>query len=262
VVGGLLFQPVSQHLRVAAHNEKQDERIKLLEQPNDDEDQPENEAKAKKLTFFAQISKILDLDLLKDPAFCSLILGLALTYTSSINFSLIFPYYLQNTAKLTRKETAYCMSVLAGADILSRLTFPTITDKLKVRCRSAFLFGTVLLIIVRSILAVTTNQTGLIVISAFYGFIRAMTVVNQNLTISEFCRQTNCDAKLASALGLNMVGKGICVITLGQLLGWVGDATQSYAICLHAQNVCLAVMIALWTTERWCCRPRTRSPNL
>lgn len=107
------------------------------------------------------------------------------------------------------------MSILAAADLASRLTLPTITDKLKVSCRMIFLIGAILLTCTRATLAETSSRNKLIIMSAIYGYVRAATVVNQNLTISEYTSQD----KLAGALGLNMITKGILVITVGQFLG-------------------------------------------
>lgn len=64
-------------------------------------------------------------------------------------------------------------------------------------------------------LADTLNRHELLIISALYGYVRAATVVNQNLTISEYATED----KLAGALGLNMIAKGVFVMTVGQLLG-------------------------------------------
>lgn len=75
--------------------------------------------------------------------------------------------------------------------------------------------GAILLTATRAILAETTNRTSLMVMSAIYGYVRAATVVNQNLTVSEYATQD----KLASSLSLNMIMKGIFVMTIGQLLG-------------------------------------------
>lgn len=105
--------------------------------------------------------------------------------------------------------------VLATFDLASRLTLPTITDRLKISCRVIFLVGAILLTATRAILAETSNRNNLIVMSAIYGYVRAATVVNQNLTISEYSTQD----KLASSLSLTMIMKGICVMTIGQLLG-------------------------------------------
>lgn len=47
------------------------------------------------LTIRQRISRAMDLQLLKDPIFVSIAVGLALAYTASINFSMLFPYFLQ-----------------------------------------------------------------------------------------------------------------------------------------------------------------------
>lgn len=107
-----------------------------------------------------------------------------------------------------------CISI-AAFDLASRLTLPAITDRLQVSCRMIFLIGAILLTVTRAILAETSNRTSLIVMSAVYGYVRAATVVNQNLTISEYAAQD----KLASSLSLTMIMKGIFVMTIGQFLG-------------------------------------------
>lgn len=78
-----------------------------------------------------------------------------------------------------------------------------------------FLVGAILLTITRAILAQTSDRNSLIVMSAIYGYVRAATVVNQNLTISEYASQD----RLASSLSLTMIMKGVFVMTIGQLLG-------------------------------------------
>lgn len=74
---------------------------------------------------------------------------------------------------------------------------------------------------------------------------KSATVLNNNLTISGHVRPE----KLPGGLGLNMISKGILVITVGQLLGWIRDATDSYVLGLHAQNGLLLLVIVIWTPE-------------
>lgn len=183
-----------------------------------------------------RIARAFDLDLLCDLQFVSIAIGLSLAYTASINFSMLLPYFLQEEGGLSRSDCALCMSVLgefnkrffdiffqffilssllASFDLASRLTLPAITDRLKVSCRVIFLIGAILLTVSRAILAETTDRTSLIVMSAIYGYVRAATVVNQNLIISEYAAQD----KLASSLSLTMVMKGVFVMTIGQFLG-------------------------------------------
>ncbi|XP_055318009.1 monocarboxylate transporter 12-B [Sitodiplosis mosellana] len=268
LVGAALFQPVEWHMKRMSDtcfNEK-----KMLLQPCrhsankhayhevmatdaeiDDDDASDTisiDSEAvliKTPTWKQRIAKALDLDLLFDLQFISIAIGLSLAYTASINFSMLLPYFLQEEGGLSRSDCALCMSVLATFDLASRLTLPAITDRLKLSCRVIFLIGAILLTVTRAILAETTDRTSLIVMSALYGYVRAATVVNQNLTISEYAAQD----KLASSLSLTMIMKGIFVMTIGQLLGWIRDYTGSYSICLHAQNVLLIIVIVIWLPE-------------
>lgn len=155
---------------------------------------------------------------------------------------------LQETALLDRNQTALCMSVLAAFDLLSRLTFHLFTDKLRVSHRSIFMIGVLSLGIVRSVLAELTNYTALLVTCAFFGYFRALTVVNQVMTISEYCARW-CPEKLPGALGLNMIIKGITAITIGPFLGWIRDLTLSYNASLHAQNILLTIVMIVWVIE-------------
>ncbi|KAM7341758.1 uncharacterized protein ACRADG_009428 isoform 1-T2 [Cochliomyia hominivorax] len=206
-----------------------------------------NEAKSEKLCskICQRLVQAMDLELLKDPAFWSIILGMALVYTSTINFTMIFPSFLQYSVGFTKSTTASCMSIMAGADIICRLLLPCITDKLKIPYRVIFLLGTVGLLISRAALAESVDLTSIIVMSIFTGMTKSATVLNNNLTISGHVKPE----KLPGGLGLNMISKGFLVITIGQLLGWIRDFTNSYVLCLHAQNALLLLVIAVWTPE-------------
>lgn len=140
------------------------------------------------------------------------------------------------------------MSVLAAFDLLSRLTFHFITDRLHLSHRTTFMIGTLTLGIVRSILAEQTNYAVLIVVCAFFGYFRALVVVNQVLTIAEFCTK-RYPQKLPAALGINMIIKGVSVITIGELLGWIRDLSGSYTVSLHSQNILLSVVLIVWIVE-------------
>uniref|UniRef100_A0A1A9WDY0 Major facilitator superfamily (MFS) profile domain-containing protein n=1 Tax=Glossina brevipalpis TaxID=37001 RepID=A0A1A9WDY0_9MUSC len=202
-----------------------------------------HEASFNKLTH--RLVQALDLELLKDPIFWNMIIGMALVYTSSINFSMIFPSFLQYSANLSRSTTATCMSIMAGADIVCRLLLPCITDKLKIPYRLIFLLGTMGLLVSRAALAESSDFITIVVMSVFTGMTKSATVLNNNLTISAYCKPE----KLPGGLGLNMISKGVLVITVGQLSGWIRDLTNSYILCLHAQNCLLLLVIIAWAPE-------------
>lgn len=192
-----------------------------------------------------RLAQAMDLELLKDIVFWSIIVGMALVYTATINFTMVFPIFLKQTTGFDSQVVANCMSVVAGADIICRLLLPCITDRLRIPYRVVFLLGTAGMLIVRACLAETTNLHIILAMSALTGMTKSATVINNNLTISAHCRAD----KLAGGLGLSMISKGIIVITVGQLLGWIRDYADSYVICLYAQSVLLLLVVLVWTPE-------------
>lgn len=139
------------------------------------------------------------------------------------------------------------MSLLAAGDLLSRLTLPTLTDNCRISCRTIFLAGIAVLLVARSTLAELTGRTELLVMCTMYGVIRAATVVNQSLVVAEYVGDRS---RLAGAIGLNMCSRGVFVIAIGQVLGWIRDASGSYSVCMHAQNALMIIVLITWTAER------------
>lgn len=257
LIGAAMFRPLDKpsqskfnnrrNVKLLLETDKTISEVKIIKINDPSEESSKKQSKTKKLCdkIINRLVEAMDLELLKDPTFWSIIIGMALVYTSTTNFTMLFPYFLQNSIGLTRSDTAMCMSVVAGADICCRLLLPFITDKFQIPYRNIFLFGTIGLLISRSALAESTSLTSIIIMSAFTGMTKSSTVVNNNLTVSSHCRPE----KLAGGLGLSMITKGILVITVGQLFGWVRDYTGSYVTCLHSQNLVLAVVVAFWTPE-------------
>ncbi|XP_069672117.1 monocarboxylate transporter 12 [Periplaneta americana] len=263
LVGASLFQPVEWHQRPGPQSDVELAPLKTTHAPDDVETrteggraQQQQQAARRKMSLkevaavpvvgcWSRVVEVMDLDLLRDPVFVNLALGLAFVYTAGINFSLVFPFFLQDTAGLTRSQTALCMSVLASADISSRLLLPQITDRLKARSRTTFLVGAVSLGVIRSVTAEARGLYVLIAISAINGFIRGSTVVNQNLALSEYCSKE----KVPAALGINMVAKGIGILTFGPMLGWLRDATGSFPLCIHAMSALIFASMTSWIVE-------------
>lgn len=148
---------------------------------------------------------------------------------------------------MTRSQTATCMSTLSAFDIVARLTIPVFTEKCNIPSRISFYMGCIALTIARTTLSLQDEYFYLLTSSAFTGFFRSCIVINQNLAVSEHYEKGN--PKLATALGINMVIKGVVVITVGQVLGWVRDYYGSYVVCFFAQNVLLLIVFVMWSFE-------------
>lgn len=195
-------------------------------------------------TCFGKFVKSLGLNLLKDFSFVHIVIGLSFGYLSTVTFSTFFPLFLQDEIKFTIMEASTCMTALSFSDILGRITVSEVCRRLKLSNKSSFMLGCVLLAITRSCMVEMTEFNYIFTASFFIGYFRAVTVINQNLVISEYIEKD----KLAPAVGLNMVSKGILVVTAGQALGLLKDLF-SFRICIHILNVILLTVVSSWSLE-------------
>lgn len=100
--------------------------------------------------WYSRFVSFMDLDLLKDPVFVMLIIGSASVYTTNISASMILPFYLRGPRGLSLSDTALCMTLLAGADFVSRVILPPITDRIRMKGRHTFLIAAVCMAFMRS----------------------------------------------------------------------------------------------------------------
>uniref|UniRef100_A0A182XZ65 Major facilitator superfamily (MFS) profile domain-containing protein n=1 Tax=Anopheles stephensi TaxID=30069 RepID=A0A182XZ65_ANOST len=250
IIGGLAFNgPVEWHMTESFTEDGRESQPLLA--PDKPTKQANGTACRKPSCGWAKLAALMDFEILKQVSFLNLIIGLGLAYTASTSFSLFFPYFLQKSANLTMLEAANCMSVLSTTDLITRITVPAFVDKMQFSHRTTFLLAGICLVVARSVMAEMRSLIPLMVTSAFYGIFRSITIVNQNLTVAEYCSERQIEKMLPNALGFNMVTKGILVLSLGQILGWFADFTGSYSLNLHAQNLLLATTCVLWLCEMY-----------
>ncbi|XP_076636847.1 monocarboxylate transporter 2-like isoform X4 [Colletes latitarsis] len=204
----------------------------------------ETEEKEKDEPFVEKIKKTFDLDLLKDGVYLNVIIGLSLYYVAESNFKLMTPFFLSSIG-LSNVEVASCLSITAFTDILARLLLPTIFDRFGFKKRSIFWIFCLLVGIGRSIMAEQSKGVLLIVTFVVIGFLRGATLVNLNLSVSECCSLK----KLPSAFGIFMVSKGLFVVTLSPLIGYIRDASQSYTVCVHVMTFMISITFVTWSIE-------------
>ncbi|XP_038208323.1 monocarboxylate transporter 12-B-like isoform X2 [Zerene cesonia] len=196
-------------------------------------------------TILRKIYDLLDISLLSNPRFLNVILGTALTFISIQNFSMLYPLFLQKVVGMNKQETANCMSAVAFADIIGRLSLPQAQAKFKISARMTLVLTSIWLLVIRQILAYQTDMFVLLAMSSLYGFGRSMVIVSRNIAISEQCRMD----QVASAVGLGMLSMGIIVPPMGYFLGWIRDYTGSYIICITAQNAILVLFLIMWIPD-------------
>ncbi|XP_012176466.1 monocarboxylate transporter 12 isoform X1 [Bombus terrestris] len=194
--------------------------------------------------YLRKIKETFDLDLLKDGIYLNIVIGLSLYYVAESNFKLMTPFFL-TSIRMSKAEVASCLSISAFTDILARLLLPTIFDRLGFKNRTVFWVFCILVGIGRSIMAAQSKGILLIITFVIIGFLRGATLVNLNLTVSEYCPLN----KLPNAFGMFMVFKGLFVVMLSPLIGYIRDVSESYALCIHVMTLMISITFITWSIE-------------
>lgn len=87
---------------------------------------------------------------------------------------------------------------------------------------------------------------------AVFGYLRATSVVNQVLILSDYCSK-HYPGKFSSVYGLNMIIKGIFVMIIGQTQGYLRDTLIGYEFCFHIHNIFLIFVLIIWLIEAILC---------
>ncbi|KAG5898646.1 hypothetical protein JTB14_021020 [Gonioctena quinquepunctata] len=194
--------------------------------------------------FLRKIARALGLEMLTDYYFVFIVIGLGFIYISSVTFNTFNPMFLQDEAELTVMQTTSCMTALSSADVLGRITVPEISRRLHLTNKSTFILGSLLLSIARSCMVEMVQFEKILAVTFIIGYFRAISVVNQNLVISEYISKE----KLPSAIGLNMVVKAVMSGTIGQSLGLLKDQF-SYRFSVHVLDIGTVIVVASWIIE-------------
>ncbi|OWR55439.1 monocarboxylate transporter 9 [Danaus plexippus] len=203
-----------------------------------------NEPEEKKVGFIKKFISLMDLDLLKDWSFLNLLLGLSLFWSGELQFRMLTPFFIRSLG-YTMNETAFCLSMTAITDICVRLVLPPIFDRTNITKKMIFFISAFFLAATRSVLAEQSEWVPLMIWLSICGFFRGMCLSNFTLTISEYCPLE----KLPAAFGLHMVSKGVFVVIIGPLIGYVRDYTGSFATCIHVQNALIMSCVLVWGIE-------------
>lgn len=199
---------------------------------------------SEKKGFIRRFIDLMDLDLLKDWSFLNLILGLALFWSGELQFRMLTPFFISNLG-YNMDDTAFCLSMTAISDNLVRLILPPIFDRTTISKKLIFFISSFFLAATRSVLAEQTEWVSLMIWLSICGFFRGMCLSNFTLTISEYCPLE----KLPAAFGLHMVSKGVLVVLIGPMIGYVRDYTGSFALCIHVQNAMIMSCVLVWGIE-------------
>ncbi|XP_066994365.2 monocarboxylate transporter 9 [Anabrus simplex] len=192
------------------------------------------------------VAQALDLALLKDPIYLSIVAGMGISFVAELNFNLLIPFILAELAKMPRASVATIMSVQAVADISARLLVPLGADTWHWSARTLYILSLLGSILGRSVLAHFHSSLSLLLaLAVLLGIAKGIKAVFQALIIPNYVPLE----KLPAASGLLMVINGILSISLGPFIGFVRDASSSHIVALYTTSAMSLFCVLLWGVE-------------
>ncbi|XP_044255845.1 monocarboxylate transporter 13-like [Tribolium madens] len=185
-----------------------------------------------------------DFDLLKDPVFDNIILGLSLVTFAEMSFTLLLPFILYDSG-LNMDQVAIFLSILGLADLVSRFASPCVGHWLKKSSRFMFATSIVIVTIVKTVFIFCKNYNTLLAIAVVLGCAKGLRKVYMWLVVPDYVPLE----KLPTASGIDLFLRGVCILTGGALVGVLRDATGSYVVSILAMNGVMLVTLLLWTGE-------------
>ncbi|XP_077286913.1 uncharacterized protein LOC143911764 isoform X2 [Arctopsyche grandis] len=198
----------------------------------------------KKKTFSRKVVEFFDLDLLRDPVFVNIMLGISIAACAEINFSLLTPFILRDL-NFTTAEIAAVLSVIACADIVFRFISPFIGEWCRKSARVMYLMSLCMLIFTRTTLFFATTYQAMLFVGLGLGIAKGVRTVYMAMVIPNYVPIE----RLPFASSIQMVTNGFIIMTIGPLMGYLRDKSGSYNISIIFINVITSITIVMWIVE-------------
>lgn len=204
--------------------------------------------KSKKKSRIVRILRWLvtfyDLNLLRDPIYVNIMLGMSIAIFAEINFSLLTPFILADRG-LSTNQIATTMSIIASVDLIFRSIAPYLGEWLDRTPRTMYLISLIFLVVSRTGLIFTRTFKSVIIVAGGLGIAKGIRSVYMSLVIPSYVPIH----RLPYASAIQMVVNGLIMISAGPCLGVIRDAMGSYTPCIVIINCTTTVTIALWLIE-------------
>ncbi|KAG5898832.1 hypothetical protein JTB14_018792 [Gonioctena quinquepunctata] len=196
--------------------------------------------------IWTKLYEYFDIELLKDPTYIILNLGLTFANVTEMNFSLATPLILSEF-NFDTYQTANYMSLLAATDLVVRFISSVLADKIGWSNRVYFLIGILSMALGRIILVHTQSYPVGMFVAIIIGTGKALRTIFMILVIPSHVSLE----RLPAAYGLQFAVSGITFVILGPVVGWIRDQSGTYVITLHILNVCTYLTAISWTIDSW-----------
>ncbi|XP_029034136.1 monocarboxylate transporter 9-like [Osmia bicornis bicornis] len=208
----------------------------------------DNNEKPKKkwslLRIFKMITELFDLNLLRDPIYVNIMLGMSVAIFAEINFSQLTPFILSDM-KLSNNQIATTMSVIASVDLVFRTLAPFVGEWLHQTPRIMYMFSLCLLILSRTSLLFADGFVSVIIVAVGIGTAKGFRSVYMSLVIPAYVPIE----RLPNASGIQMIVNGVILLSAGPMLGVMRDSIGSYTCSLITINSATALTVIMWSIE-------------
>ncbi|KYN13877.1 Monocarboxylate transporter 1 [Trachymyrmex cornetzi] len=203
-----------------------------------------------------RVADLYDFDLLRDPIYVNIMLGMSIAVFAEINFSMLTPFILADMG-LTTAKIANIMSVIAIADLICRGAAPYLGEWLRLSARMMYMLSLFLLIISRycnvpsifdlfTIALLFANDfSSMVAVAIGLGAAKGIRSVYMALVVPSYVPLQ----KLPNASGIQMLTNGMILMSAGPMLGVIRDNTGSYTLCIILLNCVTTITLVMWTAE-------------
>lgn len=191
-----------------------------------------------------RVADLYDFDLLRDPIYVNIMLGMSIAIFAEVNFSMLTPFILADMG-LTTAEIANIMSIIAIVDLVSRGAAPYLGEWLRLSARMMYMSSLFLLIISRTSLIFAHNFASILAVAIGLGAAKGIRSVYMALVVPSYVSIQ----KLPNASGIQMLTNGMILMSAGPILGIIRDNTGNYTICIILLNFVTTITLFMWTTE-------------
>ncbi|KYQ56362.1 Monocarboxylate transporter 9 [Trachymyrmex zeteki] len=238
------------------------EKDSLLEKQTNEYSNKENNDDSKSSSsvhrILRRIADLYDFDLLRDPIYVNIMLGMSIAIFAEINFSMLTPFILADMG-LTTAKIADIMSIIAIADLISRGAAPYLGEWWRLSARMMYMLSLLLLIIGRCSLLFANDSASMMAVAIGLGAAKGIRSVYMALVVPSYVPIQ----KLPNASGIQMLTNGMILMSAGPILGVIRDNTGNYTICIILLNCVTAITLLIWTVEilirRKCDRKKLQS---
>ncbi|XP_018371006.1 PREDICTED: monocarboxylate transporter 9-like isoform X2 [Trachymyrmex cornetzi] len=191
-----------------------------------------------------RVADLYDFDLLRDPIYVNIMLGMSIAVFAEINFSMLTPFILADMG-LTTAKIANIMSVIAIADLICRGAAPYLGEWLRLSARMMYMLSLFLLIISRYSLLFANDFSSMVAVAIGLGAAKGIRSVYMALVVPSYVPLQ----KLPNASGIQMLTNGMILMSAGPMLGVIRDNTGSYTLCIILLNCVTTITLVMWTAE-------------